>query len=95
MYERVYLAPSKNLAIIGPLLKERALIFVKELGHNNLYLFFLQIFHYFVDEGCEIACNNDACFNEAEREESTVEPDLRTAIVSRQEAWNKTFELLF
>ena len=47
------------------------------------------------NEGCEIACGNDACFNEAEREESTVEPNLTTAIISRQEAWNKTSEFLF
>ena len=86
-----YLARSKNLLVIGLLLKERVLMFAKELGLNNLYLFFLQPFQEFValDEGFEITCDNDA------EHESAGEPDLTTAIISHREARDTTPELLF
>ena len=48
VFEWFCLVHSKNLSIIGPLLKERTLMFANELGHNNLYLFFLQTFQEFV-----------------------------------------------
>ena len=55
VFEWSCLACSKNIPATGPLLKKIAQ-FEKELGHNNLYLFFLQTFQEFValDEGCEM-----------------------------------------
>lgn len=48
-----------------------------------------------LDDGCENAYDNDACVKIAKPEESTVKLDLTSAIISQQEARNRTSELLF
>ena len=43
----------------------------------------------------DVQRDNDACDNEAEHEESTVESDFITVIIFHREARNKPPELLF
>ena len=68
-------------------------MFAKALGHNNLYLFFLQTWMRWMKDAKSRVKMVLVPTKPNMKKARPVEPDLTTAIISHQVAWNKTSDL--